>query len=707
MRIILLFIGLCTMQIMASAQISTLNNALKMKTRFNPSSELITVLVEGNSSALKDFPDSENYHFRYASGKIASIQCDVNTLAQLIETKIISYAELGSSHAQVLNDTMLLRNRIQAIHQGLFPLAKAYDGDSIVIGIIDTGIDFSHPDFKDNQGKSRIQFIWDQVPVAGSNVPQPYGYGIEWTKTQIDSNLCTHSDLAYYGHGTYVAGIAAGNGMATGHFSGVAPKADLVVVALDFNNTGPSIADAVSYIFSKATLLGKPCVINASLGDYYGSHDGTNLEAQLIDNMVSGIPGRAMVAASGNAGNYKFHVKTQTTVSDTVFTWLNNGGTNIEYWLYADTLQIKNLNYSIAANRSNFSDLGRIGFRNYSDALNTPKSDTLKHNGNRIGIVHTSASINNSGVYELYVEIVADTTNLNWRVESTGNALHHAWNFDFVSDNLPSVSQYPDIVNYQAPDTMYTMVSSFQCSDEIITVGNYFNLRKYYDVNDTLRDIGFEAGSIAQNSSSGPTRDGRQKPDITASGNYIFSAIPLGMQAAQIAAEPSAVAQGSFHIRGGGTSAASPVVAGLAALYLQAHPNATNLQIKNAIINCAYNDAFTGTQLPNYLWGYGKLDGKAAMVCGENLVGLESTDKYREVNVYPNPFKDQFQFNFTEKINAQLFIYNVEGKLIFQDQFLSNHYQLPLGALSNQNKGLLLVRIASSEENYCLKLIKE
>ena len=124
-------------------------------------------------------------------------------------------------------------------------------------------------------------------PVA-ANTPTAFGYGQEWTNTEIDFGLCTHDDTPHFGHGTASSGIAAGNGLAIHKYAGAAPKADLVVVALDFTRVGFTIADAVQYIVAKANVLNKPFVINASVGEYYGSHDGTDLEAKIIDGMVTG-----------------------------------------------------------------------------------------------------------------------------------------------------------------------------------------------------------------------------------------------------------------------------------------------------------------------------------------------------------------------------------------------------------------------------------
>ena len=691
-----------------SAQKSELSNSIKTElARQKNVNKNYTLLVQGNTAQLLALQKQFNYTFHYSAGDIASITCKADALALLLKNKIITYAELKENHINVLNDTMLVRNRIQAVKAGAVPLSQPYDGSGIIVGIIDTGIDFNHPDFKDGWGSSRIKYLWDQVPASGSTVPAPFNYGIEWSNAQINANQCTHNPASYFGHGTHVSGIAAGNGLSSNKHEGCAPLADIIAVALDFNKSGSITADAVQYIFNKATQLGKPCVINASVGDYYGSHDATDLEAKLIENMVKNTPGRVIVAAAGNGGNSKFHVKTQPGANDTVFTWLSNNGTSLQYWFYGDTTQIKNLQMSVGANRSDYSDLGRIGFKNYNYGLVTVQHDTLKHNGNRIGVIHNSSAVNPSGVYELYLQIDADTTGLLWRIESKGQGLHHAWNFDFVSSGLPSSAQYPHMMHYIKPDSLYTLVSSYQCSDEVISVANYHNLGTYYDVNNALQNTGALAGSIGPTSSSGPTRDERQKPDIAASGNFIFSSLVISMQASVLANTPSVVAQGSMHIRGGGTSAASPVVAGLAALYLQAHPTASNLQVKNAITQCAYSDFYTGSNLPNARWGYGKLDGFAAMICGENPVGILKIKSTEGLMYSPNPFHDKVSIALDKAVNATIEVFGSDGKLLLEETFSGSRYELCAEKLTGNNYGLLFVKILTYDKTYALKLIRE
>ncbi len=689
---------------------SGVNNALKVRLQEKtPNGSVYTILVRGDIKKLISHQQFYSYTINYFEEDIASITCNINNISNLLDNKVISYAEFVEPRKQVMNDTMVIKNRIRQVKMWTSPLPKGYDGNGIILGIIDSGIDVTHPDFKDSLGKTRIKFIWDQDKISGSTVPQPFNYGIEWTSSQIDANQCTHTDYTYFGHGTHVCGIAAGNGLASKRFEGCAPKADIIVVALDFSSSKPTIADGVKYIVAKAAALGKPCVINASVGDYYGSHDATDLEAKLIEKMIKNKPGLVMVAAAGNAGGVKFHTKTQPQNNDTLFTWIKKNGNVLTYWCYGDAAQVTNLKFSVGANRNNNSNIGRIGFKNYNYGLGNIKNDTLNKNGQRIAIVKTSASINSYGVYELFIQINADSSNLKWRIETTGQGLHHAWNFDFISSGLPTVAQFPDISKYVLPDSMYSMVSGFQNSEEVITVANYVNMNRYYNVKDSLIVTADIPGGIANTSSKGPTRDGRIKPDISATGHNIHSAMALGLQSQYLSFNRNSVAQGSMHVIGGGTSAASPVVAGLAALYLQKYPNATNQDVKNSIRYCAYNDSYTGNNIPNYEWGFGKLDGKAAMLCTQPVVfvSLNKTKLEEGNNFYPNPFNDKVIFEFAQEINGVLTVYGSHGELLYTQNIKGNNYCLDSQDLPANCNGLLFAVVHTSDTVFNYKLVKE
>jgi subtilisin family serine protease len=660
----------------------------------------VLILVEPNTEIC--YSRFSNTKLNYQAGNIHSVTTSIKSIKEIAKQKNVYRIEYTEHKIQLMGDTCLVRNRIKDIKLGSPPLSQPYDGDGVIVGIIDSGTDFNHPDFKDINGKSRIKYLWDMTKPSAVNTPTPFGYGQEWNNTQIDLGQCTHNDLAHFGHGTNSSGIAAGNGYSINKYEGMAPKADIVVVALDFNKPGFTISDALQYIVSKAQLLNKPLVVNVSVGDYYGSHDGTDLESQIINSMIANVPGRALVAAAGNAGALKFHVGYNITNTDTNFTWIKNSSNRIYVSEYADTAQIKNVKYSISVTNPAFKDLGSILFKPYNYALNTIKRDTIFYNAKRIGIIESMADINTFGVYELALTIKADSIGYLWGISHTGTGRIDSWNFDYVTTSIPTVSQYPKIAKYKIADTLQTIVSGFQCSNEVIAVGNYVNRNKYVDVNNILQTYPETPKQLHSSSSSGPTRDNRIKPDITATGAIILASSPLAHILNLKVNAPSYVAQGGFHVTAGGTSAASPVVAGLAALYFQKHPTATNQQLKTAIINCAYQDFYTGLILPNNNWGYGKLDGFATMTCGEIFQNIKTETTSNGIQVFPNPLSNETQVLFPDSKFKKITLYNSSGQIVLEDICESESYHLKRNNLAS---GLYLLISDDKSVTYKIKII--
>lgn len=692
--IILAFLGLKAQSVFNAELISKIEHA--------SANEKINVLVLSKPNTEIYYSEFPNIQFHYQVGNISSITTNISSIKQLSKHKNCVRIEYTQHHLQLMSDTAHIRNRVKNIKTGLSPLAQPYDGNGVIVGIIDSGTDFNHPDFKDANGNSRIKYLWDMAKPLAVNTPTPFGYGQEWNNTQIDLGLCTHSDVAQFGHGTNSAGIAAGNGFSVNKYEGMAPKADIIVVALDFNRPGFTIADALQYIVTKSQLLNKPLVVNASVGDYYGSHDGFDLETQLINGLISNVPGRALVAACGNAGQVKFHVGYHVINTDTNFTWIKNNLNTISFSEYADTSQIKNVMYSVGVTRPNFTDVGATTFKPYNYALNTVKRDTIYRNSNRIGIIESIASINSHGVYELSVSINADSLNYLWSMAHTGVGRIDSWDFDYVTNNLPSVSTYPKITKYKIADTLQTIVSSFQCSNEVITVGNYIDRNKYIDVNGNAQTKPETPGQLHESSSTGPTRDNRIKPDIAATGANIMAALPLSLLATYIASSSTVVAQGGYHRTAGGTSAASPVVAGLAALYFQRNPTATNQQLKQAIINCAYSDFYTGANLPSNRWGYGKLDGFATMTCGEVLDNIKILSHQETIQAFPNPLSSETNLIFPNAESKKIRLYDSSGQIVMEDFCESINYTLKRNHLAS---GLYFILVEEKNASYKIKIV--
>jgi subtilisin family serine protease len=575
-------------------------------------------------------------------------------------------------------------------------LPKAYDGKGVIFGLIDTGMDFTHPDFKDSTGKSRVKWLWDQNSgTTGGDIPQPFNYGQEWNNQKLDSGLSDFIDWGSYGHGTRVAGIAAGNGKADSSYKGIATKADIMCVAIDFSSNGPVISDAVNYLVTKANMANQPLVINISLGDYYGSHDGQDLQAQIIDGMTANIPGRCVVAAAGNAGNYSFHLG-YTVNADTNFTFMQNGSSSpLSYGLFADTVNFKNVQYTIGVyNGTNYQYEGNINFRDVNFCLNKLITDSIMFNGNRIGYVQTAAAIN-GGAYELDVNIIADSSSYFWTLETTGSGSFDAWDFDYLPLNqIPhALASIPKIIYYKAPDSLQTICTSFQCSNNVITVANYTEHQDFTTFGGLYVTQPGPYDTLSYDCSRGPTRDGRIKPEIAATGDNIVSTGALWACQDQAINYPNDgnATQDTMYMKFSGTSAAAPNVAGVVALYLQKNPTATNLDIKQAITGCTTIDNFTGNNLPNNTWGYGKLDAFDALLCNQTTNTKQLSVNNEQVKVFPNPAQQQIQFVFNnESGNADVVVYSVIGEKINTIHAYANNVNVPVQQLAD---GLYLYKI--------------
>ena len=175
-------------------------------------------------------------------------------------------------------------------------------GRGVIVGIIDSGIDWRHPDFRDpaDSLRSRILSIWDtKLYVSMEEGPPPPGFdhGREWTREEIEAALRGEGRGPprdpVLDHGTYVAGIAADNGNADPRYRGMAPDAEIVVVTVGAVST---VSEALRYIFEVAERKGLPAVVNLSGGLAWGYRE-ENLEELLREQ-----PGRALIAAAGNVG---------------------------------------------------------------------------------------------------------------------------------------------------------------------------------------------------------------------------------------------------------------------------------------------------------------------------------------------------------------------------------------------------------------------
>lgn len=470
------------------------------------------------------------------------------------------------------------------------------DGHGALIGIVDSGFDLTHPGFQDAQGRTRILAAWDQVNLVGATgaPPPAFGYGVEYTSATIDEYTSAqqvvvvknHADAG--AHGTYVAGIAAGNGAPHGTYKGIAPGADLILVT--YRNDVPVagsayVLDAIDYIRRRAMAAGRPVVINLSQGDNLGAHDGTSLLERAIDHVVQ--EGRALVVVSagnergGPAGHHARGKVVQGCELALSFMLLESpervvDGDTIELW-YGGSDRLAVALQAPGGEKSDFVEPGGgevvVEFAAGNRARICSQLGHPTNGDNRIGIT---------------LERGAGWGECLWRLVVRGDRVV-CGDFDAWADR-PNAVTVIDFRSHQSDASTITLPGNAR---HAITVGGFVSRPASCGHPSEVK------GGFARGSSIGPTRDGRIKPDLTAPSTLI--------KAPRIRKDNCPPRYDSRS----GTSMAAPHVTGVIALLWSLWPELEAWRISDALLSTARADAFTGAT-PNTNWGRGKLDAGAA-----------------------------------------------------------------------------------------------
>ncbi|MBI4553650.1 MAG: S8 family serine peptidase [Candidatus Latescibacteria bacterium] len=501
----------------------------------------------------------------------------------------------------------------------------AVTGKNVIVGVIDTGIDWRHLDFRSatDTTKTRIKFLWDMSDNTG---PPPGGTfatsgGTEYADTTINKafvGMATVNERDVAGHGTHVAGIAAGNGRAGspgGVYVGMAPEADLIIVkatrgsAQSFSSN--DIVTAMDYIDAKAAQLNKPYVINLSLGGQQGPHDGTDTEGVAIDNLVgTGKLDKVVVASAGNDGTKRIHARGTliSSVVDSTKSFTASAGDNISIDIWTQVqLAIPNQVFISVA--------GPDTTAGPDDGFPTFVSD---NSNGKVTIVSSPFGTSNINTD---VNIVVKKSG-TWSIKIRGNKGSASGRFDMWI--------YDGVVQFNAADgDTTTLVGAPGASKNAITVGAYVTKGSWTDVNgvphtSTSGGVPVVVGNVSSFSSPGPTRDGRQKPEISAPGQVIGSSFSSDATPGNGTSifQTANLLQDGKHAIAQGTSMSAPHVTGAVALFLEQSVKRSlsldAIQVRSLFQSSAKTDVFTGT-VPNDKWGYGKMDVERLFV---NFFGL-------------------------------------------------------------------------------------
>ena len=509
-------------------------------------------------------------------------------------------------------------------------------GSNVIVGTFDTGIDWSHPDFKHPDGTTRILYIWDLTTTGappGNVGGQVFDRGNECSAALITAGACSEHDIA--GHGSHVAGIAAGDGSAGSpyQYAGVAPNADIIAVkGGDVSFSFADVLAGIEYIFKRADVLGRPAVVNLSLGSDFGAHDGTESEEQAIDSLVG--PGHIVVIAAGNSGSnptaitgnsppsYLHATRTLITgdtaqLGVTVPAYSAAAGSINDYMWFSlwydrrDSITVTvrrpdGTTFSRSTADTAAEDEGPEGHIYIDNASGGPESQ----NGDRLADI------------EMYDQNPAHPPAAGtWVITIRLDRLGGSGRFDVWEDAATSTLAGSQISG--GGDNAY-IVNTPGNAARAITVAAHVNR-----VNWTAQAGNFQyivreqVGDLATFSSSGPTRPvrdslpSRQKPDLSAPGKGVFS---VYSSTTSPPAPGALIAPDGVHVLFSGTSMSTPMVTGSVALLLERKPDLTPEQVRTILTGSARQDGFSGVSyagfgggVPNPSWGYGKLDVQAAL----------------------------------------------------------------------------------------------
>jgi subtilisin family serine protease len=511
------------------------------------------------------------------SGRIRTAIAPIDTLDPLSEQPGVS--RIASSHyLRPLMDVAPGRVGVPQFRQ-VFP---QLNGEGVVFGLVDSGIDPNHPAFT-----GRIARIWDQT-LPGAGVPEG-GYGAELSNSTLTTSRDTH------GHGTHVSGIAAGDDAV---FGGIAPRATLVVVKTDFSDV--HIADGIRYIFRVANDLDLPAVINLSLGGHSDAHDGSDALSQVIDE-VSG-PGRIVCCAAGNEGNDNIHAQVSLAQGGTASAYcsvpsgaVTAGSFLLNGWYSgADELEVAvaspgGLQTAFQPLLSGQSPVGTFDLPNGRVTIVTPSA--LRENGDHQFLVLVELALASGN---------PPLASRPWRLRLRGAQ---------VTDDAGS---RVDIWILDETEGLGATFSGRAVQDSVkvgspgaaasaITVAAFTTKVQWTNIDGQSEQVSLELDDISDFTSEGPGRDGSEKPDIAAPGAMIASCLSVD---ASIGRRSIIDAR---HVVMAGTSMATPFISGLVALLLQANRGLTPDNVRQRLRDQSrIPRQLAGTFDPK--WGYGLLN---------------------------------------------------------------------------------------------------
>ncbi len=632
--------------------------------------------------------------------------------------------------AQPLLNTARATAGVDAAHAGTDPglNGHSYTGAGVITGLMDVGMDINHVNFLDANNKPRTKALW--TIQSSSGVVTPYLTESAITGFDTDNNEESHA--------THVLGIMAGsfNGRPADRNSGLISYLNPTTKKLvsTFNTTvpyygvaknaepavcigtldGSNISLAAKYISEYAAEQGKPAVMNMSLGNNRGPHDGTDAESQKIAEY-----GKKMLIciSAGNEGNYNISLRKVFTASDnTLKSTIANSATASGYIdIWGDNASVLKVTF-VAVNKLT-GEIGysyelnkNLGGQSIYITGNDYTSPNYIHDtkfnqifGGKGALILSSSVSATNNRYNVYANVSLKGSASNYVpafiIEgSAGNGVNafagNSGSLQFRSNGLSGyVNGTPD-----------QSINGMACGDNVLIVGSYNNAVQVPTLGGILTYNGMQQGDISAFSSYGTTFQGRQLPDITGPGlgmissysKYYVENSALGISTGDMSAwinNPNKVqnqVRKDYWGEMSGTSMSSPFVAGVLALWLEADPTLTMDRVKEILKKTADHDEFTA--VAPHRWGMGKINALAGLkeILGTGSVNtVMADDADKKLIIEPVGGKCYNVFvGGTDGFTANL--YNMQGALTATASASGNSTTIDASSLS---EGIYLLEV--------------
>jgi minor extracellular serine protease Vpr len=496
-------------------------------------------------------------------------------------------------------------------------------GKGVLVAIMDRGIDWQNNDFRNVDGTTRIEAIFDLTDDSGKNdQSNPFKIGTIYTKEQIDGALKSGKPIPHrdaVGHGTTTTAIACGSGrnLESRKYRGIAPEASIISVKIcsDGANAhtdqeaeaafydGSRIPVGIDFIRKKAIELGRPCVMVLNIGSQGGPTDGTSRLCRKIDETVGPhAPGLIFVSGPGDDGgrnNRASGIVKQD--ADEVIRIVKDSTDDVilDLW-YSDKDQI---DVSVRS-------LGKL----FGPFEGPTKPDQRKSNSDEtFQLLQNSGSARffgpSNSKNEVYLKLRGPKG--NYELSLHGRQISNGRFDATINPNAPTPTRAPfnRFESHTVPGSIWDGATARHniCPGDYVIRNQTVDLqgRKY-----NRKDEG-EIGDLWKGCSIGPTFDGRIGIDFCVPADIVYTTYNPKSAWAQATWNLAQDGQGMYG-SASAVSAANPMAAGVIALMLELDPELDALAAKRILQQSSVKDRFTG-ETPNYRWGYGKLNAHRAL----------------------------------------------------------------------------------------------